>query len=123
VTKDRRHPGAAVWLASVLIALAVPRVFCSDPKIDKIERFSTNQVTIHFYTDANRTYELQFMDTLTCPTSPTATGILICNSNGVPAGAWSNLFVAPSLPFNLLHYVVLDTPSNGTRFYRLRVTP
>ena len=119
----RGRAGPAWWLSFVFIALVVHPVFCTDPKIDRIERFSTNQVTVHFYTDANRTYELQYMDALSCPTNGRGAGVLACNSNGVPVGSWSNLFVAPSLPFDLLHYIILDTPTNGTRFYRLRVTP
>ena len=77
----------------------------ADPHIEKIERFGTNknQVLIHFETPANRRTELQFTESLRPPTG------------------WTNLFVVPRDPFPN-HYVILDTPTNGLRFYRLRIT-
>ncbi|MFO1512191.1 MAG: hypothetical protein U1F83_04635 [Verrucomicrobiota bacterium] len=75
------------------------------PKIELIELFLTNQVLIHFDTEANRTYELQYTETLT---------------NGVPGGIWTNLFVAPNIPF-ANHYVIVDTRTRPQRFYRLKV--
>ena len=74
-------------------------------RIDHIELYAANQVTIHFDTEANRTYELQYVNHI-----PT---------NG---SAWSNLYVAPNFPWPN-HYVVLDDRTSQTRFYRLRVTP
>ena len=97
----------------VLLALAIlglvwaAEIQAGQPKIDLIEAFQTNQVLIHFDTEANRTYELQYTETLT---------------NGVPSGKWTNLFVAPNIPFPN-HYVVLDTGLRPQRFYRLRVLP
>ncbi|HEX5218076.1 MAG TPA: hypothetical protein VFZ59_00790 [Verrucomicrobiae bacterium] len=87
--------------------LLSPSAFSAAPKIDLIELFQNNGVLIHFDTEANRTYQLQYTETLT---------------NGVPGGTWTNLFVAPNIPFPS-HYVVLDTPLRPQRFYRLRVLP
>lgn len=93
------------------------------PEIDHIERLGTNLVTIHFDTAANRKYELQFINSYTCPTNLTGGGSgVICNSSGVPINLWSNLYVAPSLPF-ANHYVIADSVTNRQRFYRLRVSP
>ena len=78
------------------------------PKIEFIERFQTNHVLIHFDTEANRTYELQYTETLT--------------TNGLPGGNWTNLFVAPNTDFPN-HYVVVDTGSRPQRFYRLHAIP
>ena len=75
------------------------------PKIDRIELFQTSQVTLHFDTEANRTYELQFRNQ--------------SGTNNVP---WTNLFVAPRIPFPN-HYIVVDTRTNAARIYRLKVTP
>ena len=91
---------AAVFLFSL-------SAFPAAPKIDFIELFQNDRVLIHFDTDANRTYQLQYTETLT---------------NGVPGGNWTNLFVAPNIPFPN-HYVVVDTRLRPQRFYRLRVLP
>ncbi len=93
--------GIALLLAGVVRAIAAP------PKIDIIEPFLTTQVLIHFDTEANRTYELQY------------TEILV---NGSPGGTWTNLFTAPNIPFEN-HYIVVDTRLRPQRFYRLRVFP
>ncbi len=74
------------------------------PRIDRLEFFLNDQVTIHFDTDANRTYELQFRNL-----APALT-------------PWTNLFVAPRIPFPN-HYIVVDTRTNRARIYRLKVTP
>ncbi|HXJ59298.1 MAG TPA: hypothetical protein VNU68_21840 [Verrucomicrobiae bacterium] len=78
------------------------RLQATEPQISRIEPFLTDQVTIHFDTDANRTYQLQFLH--------------------LPTGNWSNLFVAPKIPFPN-HYIVVDYRTNQSRLYRLRVTP
>ena len=75
------------------------------PRIDRIEYFLTSQVTLHFDTEANRTYELQFR-----------------NPGGSGNSPWTNLFVAPRIPFPN-HYIVVDTRTNRARVYRLKVTP
>jgi hypothetical protein len=90
--------------------------FPAEPRIDRIELFGTNAVTLHFNTEANKTYSLQFINSLSC-----ATTLPFCGSNGVPVDSWSNLFVAPNLPFSN-HYVIVDTRTNAHRFYRLKVT-
>ena len=77
------------------------------PTIDLIEPYLTSQVLLHFDTEANRTYELQYTETMT---------------NGVPGGNWTNLFVAPSVPFQN-HYIIVDTRMRPLRFYRLHVFP
>jgi hypothetical protein len=90
-----------------LLLCSVIRLTAAPPKIDYIEPFLTTQVLIHFDTEANRTYELQYTETLV---------------NGVPGGTWTNLFTAPNIPFDN-HYIVVDTRLRPYRFYRLRVFP
>lgn len=87
--------------------LVLASAFAGQPMVGFVELFGSNQVLVHFDTEANRTYELQYTETLT---------------NGVPGGVWTNLFVAPSIPFPN-HYVIVDTRLRPQRFYRLRVTP
>lgn len=93
-------------MGSLLLVVGMMHVSAAVPKIDYIELFLTNQVLIHFDTEANRTYELQYTETLV---------------NGVPGGTWTNLFTAPSIPFPN-HYIVVDTRLRPQRFYRLRAT-
>lgn len=98
---------ASVATAFALVcAPAAPAVGAAPepPRIDHLEFFLHDQVTIHFDTDANRTYELQFRN-LTPALTP-----------------WTNLFVAPRIPFPN-HYIVVDTRTNRARIYRLKVTP
>lgn len=97
--------GSGVLLASIALGSA------ADYHIDLIERNGSNQVNIHFETVANRTYALQYRNSLNFTNAP-----------GTPTIGWSNLFVAPSLPFQN-HYVVTDWGTNRQRYYRLRVTP
>jgi hypothetical protein len=78
------------------------------PTIWLIELFATNQVLLHFDTDASRTYVLQYTD------KP--------GTNGFASSTWSNLYTAPLLPFPY-HYIVPDWATNRMRFYRLKVTP
>ena len=92
---------------SVLFFLLSITAFSSQPRIDLIELYQSNQVLIHFDTEANRTYQLQYTETLT---------------NGLPGGNWTNLFVAPNIPVGG-HYVIVDTRLRPQRFYRLRVLP
>ena len=94
-------------MGSFLLVAGLMRAVAAAPKIDYIEVFLTNQVLIHFDTEANRTYELQYTETLV---------------NGVPGGTWTNLFTAPNIPFPN-HYIVVDTRLRPQRFYRLRATP
>jgi hypothetical protein len=83
-------------------------VSAAPPVISKIEKYNTNQLLIHFDTEANFTYELQ------------ATTVLR-NTNGTPS-TWTNVYVAPNLPFPN-HYIVVDTRNAPRKFYRLHVTP
>ena len=87
--------------------LASAPVRGSTPEIYLIEPFLTNQVLIHFDTDANRTYTLQYTEKI--------------GSNGFAGSTWSNLYKAPLLPFPN-HYIVVDYRTNKMRFYRLSVT-
>ena len=94
------------WLCgATLLPVVVLLVLAQDPRIEFIDRLGTNMVTIHFDTEANRTYELQFQ-----------------NPAGTANAPWTNLFVAPRIPFPN-HYIVVDTRTNRARIYRLKVTP
>jgi hypothetical protein len=93
----------------------------AEPAIYKIELFSTNQVLLHFDTDRNRKYELQYIDRLTFTTNAISAKQRLLSSDALPAG-WSNVFVVPPIPFPN-HYIVVDFRTNAHRFYRLRVTP
>jgi hypothetical protein len=92
----------AAWFTLLLPAMA------GEPVISKIELFSTNQVLIHFDTEAGRAYTLQYT-------------LALKGSNGA-ASSWSNLFTAPNFPFSD-HYVIVDTRTNKERFYRLQASP
>jgi hypothetical protein len=94
----------------------------TEPRIDRIERTTTNHVVIHFVTEPGRIYELQRLDNLACQTNSAGPSTVLCSSNGVPAGAWSNVFVVPPLPLPN-RYSILDAATNRHRFYRLRVMP
>lgn len=74
----------------------------TEPQISYIQLFGTDQVLVHFDTDPNRTYILQYTDSL-------------ANTN------WSNLYTAFAYPF-FEHYVIPDTRTAPSRFYRLKVT-
>jgi hypothetical protein len=100
-----------VALVAGLVALALldGSARAGQPKISYIQTFRTNQLLIHFDTEANLTYILEYSDTL--------------NSNGLPSGVWSILYVTPTnLPFPD-HYIVLDNRTSPQRFYRLHVIP
>jgi len=94
--------GGARLLGLAAIFIPLQLMAAEPPKIDHIETFLSDQVTVHFDTEANRTYELQ--------------------SRAATNSAWTNLFVAPRLPFPN-HYIVVDSATNRARLYRLRVTP
>jgi hypothetical protein len=92
------------------LALLAGRVtLAGPPEIYLIERFLTNQILLHFDTEPNRTYVLQYTDSFTL----TSTGVV---------AHWSNLFTAPSFPFPN-HYVIVDSGTAPQRFYRLYATP
>ena len=101
----------------VALFILIANTLGTEPRIHFIKRLGTNQVIIHFYTDANRTYVLQSLDTLSCRTDT-----MLCNSNGVPKTNWSNFFTNIVVPFPT-DFTAVDTATNKSRFYRLRVTP
>lgn len=86
-------------------AAALPRSLVSPPRIDRIERFLTDQVTVHFDTEPGWTYMLQYRDV-----------------GGSASSEWRTLFTAPNLPVPN-HYIVPDTRTSPARVYRLSVTP
>src|SRR6266576_2758407 len=100
-TKPRLSNG--FFICAFVLTLVLETALATDPHIDFIERYGSNQVTIHFNTDANRTYTLQ------------------CSSGG-NSRTWSNIYTIPSSPFPD-HYVVVAPATNGSGFYRLAVTP
>ena len=75
------------------------------PRIDRIEPFLTDLILIHFDTEANRDYQLQYAESATAPEA-----------------SWITLYPAPNLPFPN-HYIVPDSRTHAHRFYRLKVTP
>ncbi len=95
---------------AALLPVLVLLVLAQDPRIDYIDRLGTNMVTIHFDTEANRTYTLQYSDSLRVGT------------NGASSGTWSNLAVIPAVPFNN-HYVWPDYATSSFRIYRLAASP
>ena len=100
----------AGWLLpAVAIALSSVFAFATLPSIDHIELYPRD-IAIHFYTDANRKYELQYTDR---PADLT---------NHAANSSWTNLYVADSFPIPM-HYVINDSRTNKNRFYRLKVTP
>jgi len=89
--------------APVLLLRAV------QPKIDLIERINTgglNGILIHFETEPNFSYAVQYTTNL--------------GGGVVPPGPWSNIYVAPNLPIGN-HYVIYDpgAATDKQRFYRL----
>jgi hypothetical protein len=90
-------------LAAVALAVAVGTARATDPHIDFIERFGTDRVTIHFNTDAGRTYTLQY-------------------SSAMNSGTWSNLTTIPAEPAPN-HYILVAPATNASGVFRLSVTP
>ena len=78
------------------------------PTIYLIELYSTNQVLVHFDTAPNRKYVLQYTDKM--------------GTNGFASSTWSNLYTNPVIPFEG-HYIINDTRTNKSRFYRLWLLP
>ena len=97
--------------SAVAIALfttvALPLWVHSDqPSIEFIETYSTNQVRIHYGTPPDHSYVLQRIDVLT--------------SNGVVLTNWTDMHTGFAFHFTN-HYIIPDTRTNRSRFYRLRV--
>jgi hypothetical protein len=109
-------PLRLLWLALVMFA-CLNFAKAADPHIYLITLFGTNQVLVHFDTEANRTYELQYTYTMQCATNVTG-----CKSNGVPSGGWRTVYTVAQERFPN-HYIVPHTRSNAAGVYRLRVTP
>jgi hypothetical protein len=102
--------------ASFLVFAACYVADGAAPSIYLIELSNApNEVLVHFDTEMNRTYELQFTTTLQCTN---ATG---CRSNAAPANSWRTIFTVPNERFPN-HYIVPHTRTNRMAFYRLRVT-
>jgi hypothetical protein len=108
--------GAVMFAVVCLTVLSVYPLHGAEPRIDHIEWFARfpDTVTIHFYTEANRTYTLQYRDLVS------TTGV----TNLPPSATnWINHTTVDRLPFPQ-HFVIADTRTNSPqRFYRLRVTP
>jgi hypothetical protein len=101
----------ALWIGLIVYFPTLVRA-AVQPKIDYIERHTNSGlrgILIHFDAQANLTYELQYTTNL--------------GPGNQPSGPWSNLYVAPNLPF-FQHYIIYDHSTNGrARFYRLHVYP
>ncbi len=77
------------------------------PQFYLIEPFIKKAVLVHFDTEANRQYELQFST----------------NALTSPPGTWTNLYVVPAIPF-ADHFVFYHEMTNGpVGFFRLIATP
>ena len=100
----------AQWLVLAGAAgFAVPILASWPPKIELIEPLvfnGTNAVFIHFDTEANFYYDLEYTETIT---------------NGAPGGNWTRLNQQPypKLP-SVNHYIEVDLRTSKQRFYRLR---
>ncbi|HWV98926.1 MAG TPA: hypothetical protein VNZ64_04455 [Candidatus Acidoferrum sp.] len=112
---SQHSPGLPGWklaatggLVGALLAFGVSirLAGAAQPQISLIEMYSTDQVLIHFDTEANRTYTLQY------------TTNLLAKTNAL----WFALYTTPNLPF-FDHYVIPDTRNSPQRFYRLSATP
>jgi len=108
---------AAFLTALFLLAMALHPIRAEEPKIYLIELFSTNQVLLHFNTNAHRTYTVQYLDLVSSDTKKAS----LSNNNSNPA-RWSNLAVLPAIPF-ANHYIIVDTRTTPARIYRLLVEP
>lgn len=107
----RRNLFRKSWWAGMVSGIcfgAILNLPAAVPRIDYIEIYLQTNVLIHFDTEANRTYTLQYTETL-----PGA---------GTAGGNWTNLYVAPSIPFSN-HYIIVDTALRPRRFYRLMASP
>ncbi len=81
-------------------------VLADQPRIEFIESFGAAQVRIHYGTPPNHSYVLQRIEAL--------------SSNGIVLTNWSNMHTGFAFPFTN-HYIIPDTRTNQTRFYRLKV--
>jgi len=110
--------GFGALVAAFLVLVAMRGLAqAEEPKIYLIELFSTNQVLLHFNTDANRTYTVQFLDLDWSNPKPVAPA----SRKSSPA-KWTNLTVVPAIPF-ANHYIIVDTRTTHARIYRLVAEP
>jgi hypothetical protein len=103
----------AFLIVSVAVLIGTVLAGAQTPEISYIE-LPTNapkMVYIHFYTDPGHTYYLQYNNAMACTN---------CGKN-VMATNWSNMFTGFNYPFSE-HYVIVDSRTNKSRFYRLRMT-
>lgn len=79
------------------------------PKIEFVEPIvfnGTNAVFIHFDTEPNFYYDLEYTETIT---------------NGVPGGNWTRFNKQPYPKLSSVnHYIEVDLRTSKQRFYRLR---
>ena len=101
---------SALFCAGVLFA-GITSGPSADYRIDHIEVWNKTYINIHFETLPNRSYALQYRNSVNFTNTP-----------GTSTTGWSNLFVVPAQPFQN-HYVISDFRTNQQRYYRLRVTP
>jgi hypothetical protein len=106
--KNRAKAATQSIAALLAFALILPN-FASKPVaqqpevlIDHIE-ITAQYITVHFYTDPNRTYTVQ-------------------GTTDPLSNQWTDLYTARALPFSS-HYVYADERTNTMRFYRLFVVP
>jgi hypothetical protein len=102
--------GIAIWAREPARTApkVTPKLAAGKVAIEYIEHIfdrdtGKRYATVHFATEANRTYTLQAAAT-------------------VPAARWATVYVAQALPFDN-HYVIADELTNQVRFYRLSVVP
>ena len=95
----------AVVLGATLLAVFTP-ADAAPPRFTWITNIN-NKVQIHFDTEPNRTYVVQYINRL--PTNISTTN-------------WSNLYTALSFPIST-HQIIQDVRTTPVRFYRLKVTP
>jgi len=99
----RRDRPFRTWVLLCTAAARLVAARAATPEIAFIE-WHTNEVWVHFDTEAHRGYTLQYKSSLLGP------------------GEWSNLFIVQPFIFDG-HYIVVDKTTAPQRFYRLSVTP
>ena len=103
VQKNEPRLKACLCAGALTLAIFVETAPATDPHIEMIKRAGTNWITIHFNTEANRTYTLQY-------------------SSRLNYGSWSNIYTAPA-DADSNRYTVLVPASSGSGFFRLAVRP
>src|SRR3989442_1168897 len=83
----------------VSLFILIANTLGTEPSIHYIKRLGTNQVIIHFYTDANRSYAVEYLNSLSCRTNN-----MKCNPSGVPMTNWLTLtnFTVLPVPFEYI---------------------